>query len=314
MARWEEAYNAQLDVYKLYASPKGQQYAEAFAKSVFREMPYQDRPGSLFRNLGDRLATQAFNADPIYVDPDMMTVFEAAWKGFKPEPLAPTDLVTSHGFLLLPRSVRLTDVHGKETSYRAVMWEPVVTKQVHAKGEHIEHPGDEEPRQGIILTLLHDTNDMDDYTTPTDRKAGEFILSHTMPWQFGEDFHADIDEDDDAKLVVRPVQCLWRLMMQSLAVQSSAGVSRQARKRWEAAKLPVKTVTVVKLRRTYEDKDPGEPGAVAWTHRWLVRGFWRAQWYSSIQMHRQIWVSPYVKGSPDLPLVIKKVHAFEFVR
>ena len=48
----------------------------------------------------------------------------------------------------------------------------------------------------------------------------------------------------------------------------------------------------------------GEP--VNWTHRWLVDGFWRSQWFPSLGRHRQIWISPYVKGPEDLPLVIKK--------
>jgi hypothetical protein len=79
--------------------------------------------------------------------------------------------------------------------------------------------------------------------------------------------------------------------------------------------MPEKRVTVVRLRRTYEEK-PGEyePGSVDWTHRWIVGGHWRNQWYQSEQIHRQIWISPYVKGPDELPLVINKARVFEFVR
>lgn len=44
-------------------------------------------------NLGARLGTEIFNADPVYVEPDIMTVIKAAIPTFQPEPLQETDLV-----------------------------------------------------------------------------------------------------------------------------------------------------------------------------------------------------------------------------
>jgi hypothetical protein len=41
--------------------------------------------------------------------------------------------------------------------------------------------------------------------------------------------------------------------------------------------------------------------SATWSHRWLVRGHHRAQWYASSQSHKVIWVAPYVKGPADLP-------------
>jgi len=38
-----------------------------------------------------------------------------------------------------------------------------------------------------------------------------------------------------------------------------------------------------------------------WSHRWLVRGHHRAQWYPSSQSHKVIWIAPYVKGPGDMP-------------
>jgi aromatic ring-cleaving dioxygenase len=308
MARWAEALDAQLDAYKFYASPRGHDMAAGFARANIKDAPGLDRPGSPFRHLDERIEVALFNADPVYVDPDMMTVYEAAWPGFKPEPLMPTDLVTSAGFLLLPRPVTTHDVHDKLTSFRAIMWEPIQMRTANEAGLI-----DKEPRGGILLYLFHATEDLDDYSIAGDRGVAPFILSHVMPWEFGD---ADVTlSEHDERSIYRPIQCLWRLMMQTLAVHTPEKAGGPYGRRWEKAKMPEKKVTVVRLRRTYEDKDPGdEPGTVEWTHRWLVNGFWRQQWYPSIQQHRQIWVSPFVKGPSHLPLVIKGTHVFEFVR
>lgn len=318
MARWEEALDAQLDTYRAYNSPLGRQFAEAYAKNVRDELPVYDVPGSLFRGLDERFAVALFNADPVYMDSDMQTVFEAAWRDFKPEPLQPTDLCTASGFMLLPRPVFTTDVHGKRTSFRAVLWEPVEMR--HRVKNALTGEFDEtEPEGGVVLYLLHGTGtaaDEDDYDVPGMRGFSPFILSHTMPWRFGEtDLGQDLDEAKDGTSVYRPVQCLWRLMMQTLAVHTPEKAGGQFRKRWERADMPEKRVTVVRLRRTYEDKNhDGEVGTVDWKSRWIVGGHWRNQWYQSEQLHRQIWISPYVKGPEELPLRINKTRVFEFVR
>jgi hypothetical protein len=47
--------------------------------------------------------------------------------------------------------------------------------------------------------------------------------------------------------------------------------------------------------------DRHEPGRV-YTHRWLVRGHHRAQWYPSLKAHKVVWIAPYIKGPADAPL------------
>lgn len=47
------------------------------------------------------------------------------------------------------------------------------------------------------------------------------------------------------------------------------------------------------------------PGADSreWRHRWVVRGHWRNHWYPSLKDHRPVWISPYLKGPADAPLL-----------
>jgi hypothetical protein len=58
-----------------------------------------------------------------------------------------------------------------------------------------------------------------------------------------------------------------------------------------------------------------EPESEAnYSHRFIVSGHWRNQWYASGQVHRQIWISPYVKGPEDQPLVVRPRRVFSLVR
>jgi hypothetical protein len=72
----------------------------------------------------DQLAVQAYNADTIHVDDDMMTIWEGMLSEFEAEPLMPQDLIAPAGFLWLPRPYASKDAHGKVVTTRAVMWHP----------------------------------------------------------------------------------------------------------------------------------------------------------------------------------------------
>jgi hypothetical protein len=65
-------------------------------------------------------------AEPIYVDPDMMTLVEKASETFEPEPLYEQDLLTPFGFIALPRplfyEVRREDGSKALCSYRYIIW------------------------------------------------------------------------------------------------------------------------------------------------------------------------------------------------
>lgn len=38
-------------------------------------------------------------------------------------------------------------------------------------------------------------------------------------------------------------------------------------------------------------------------HRWIVRGHWRNQYYSTRGDHRPIWIAPHFAGPEDKPLL-----------
>lgn len=62
-------------------------------------------------------------------------------------------------------------------------------------------------------------------------------------------------------------------------------------------------VTVVELRRREVVSRPQSTGEKRnFSHRFVVHGFMRNQWYASSQTHAPKWIDAYVKGDPNLPL------------
>lgn len=85
--------------------------------------------------------------------------------------------------------------------------------------------------------------------------------------------------------------------------------SQKERKKAQRKGKPIPTVKVVDLARPRSGSTP-QGGTVDWSHRWIVNGFWRNQWFPKAGVHRPVWIAPYVKGPGDKPLVLKHtVHA-----
>jgi hypothetical protein len=216
-ARWSEALDAMLDLYLYNGSPRGTSYANGWAAS------YASKGGTLKRGLVDRLperiAAVSLTADPFYVDPDMMTVWEAAVPGFTAETLEPSDLLTPTGFVWLPRPFAWVDAHGRHTSIRAFAWHESEFRATDPRTNK------EYATRGVVLMSFHRIGDADDYDTGTgipdwidpapaedghDHQAkpsrwhdlavdgvmpyralglrvGDLNIDHIMPWEYGRD-------------------------------------------------------------------------------------------------------------------------------
>lgn len=393
-ARWEESLDALLDLYTFSGSPRGRAYIEGFAASINRKVeqsgsgPQWTGPGA-HMEMPDRVRAAAFMADPFWIEPEMMTLWQAAAEGFNPEPLHEQDVMTDVGFVYLPRPYEWTDIHGLATTFRAFMWARTnIIIESGAANDRLVAPG-------MQIMLFHQVGDRDGYDTGTGGvtndpalakygvpfidtgagissnnpdwegvgkpdgpgrwvvpysvtsfRPGDLILDHVMPWMFGADYRntgkvvipvGEADEDGvrttrqdpvafkaggkgsvhdvDPRNIMRPIQCLWRLMQQTIATQDPTRASKPFRRRWEKAGLDERKITVIRLRRPKTEPEPdAEPRSVDWQSRWVVRGFWRNQWFPSLSIHRQVWINPYIKGPADRPLVIRKMRVFDWSR
>lgn len=117
----------------------------------------------------------------------------------------------------------------------------------------------------------------------------------------------------------RILYSLWSLMAQQIGKPVSEVASRQYKRRWERQVTPppnygdVRVVTLRRLAPGDQGGDQDEEFGREWSHRWVVRGHWRQQWYPSEGVHRLIWIEPFIKGPEHRPLIVKD-RVFEVVR
>lgn len=328
-ASWHDAYDAQMALWRWYRTEQGRAYvADDYQRNVenleagTREM--------LLDLYGAELA-RLIDCDPIYVSAEMCELVDAARVGFEPEPLMETDIVTTRGFMLYEQPFLVPDRFEHPVTIHAASWTRMlaVDDPEHARlvqAAMMQLSGDpafdvrgfEELAiedgamvNGIALTLYATAPAV--YAVPV-----PVMPFHITPWYFGMTFDGnEVDENGEptgAAWWWKIVQTTFRLMQQRIAVRHLQRPDRSTRR--EAARLHFADeaqVVVVRLRREESEHEP--PGEVAsYSHRFIVNGHWRNQWYPSISAHRQIWISPYVKGDPGLPLIVKPRRVFQWNR
>lgn len=222
-----------------------------------------------------------------WVAPEMLPlVWRAAASmpgAFAPDVAPPTPPET-YGYVRLPHEV----AHGE------------VPEDVPYRGEY-------EGRVGLVWMVLRDRAWVaplypgDRLTAPVPGAAG-FRPVRAQPG------------DDQSNWVAL---ALWALFQQRVAVVRDARPDRGAVRRLVRLGIPLEAlpqIRVVTLRRpTSTDVEAADESPVAWSHRWLVDGHWRAQWYPSDTQHRLIWIAPHVKGPEHLPLVVRR-RVYRFTR
>lgn len=92
---------------------------------------------------------------------------------------------------------------------------------------------------------------------------------------------------------------------QEIVVAHKESPQRALRRRCERDGIVLPSCHVVTLRREVGEEIHGHDGGgvVEWSHRWVVRGHWRRQFYPSRGGHAPVWIHPHVKGPADKPFV-----------
>jgi hypothetical protein len=175
---------------------------------------------------------------------------------------------------------------------------------------------------GVIVFAYTDPNDeRDDLTRDlretfgaTDdhiRRLPGLYMGHWFPVAYGDDW--TVDRDRNRKAGAQPMSELlvafWRFIQEPWIDGRMMLPGRPATRRNRAAGRPEPNVRVVRLRRaearTRREREEGEePVETLWSHRWIVKGHWRNQWYPSMQQHRPRWIPRHIKGPEHLPLVV----------
>ncbi|MFI6432899.1 hypothetical protein [Rhodococcus oryzae] len=69
-------------------------------------------------------------------------------------------------------------------------------------------------------------------------------------------------------------------------------------------RLEDRQVTYLSYRPRTPSGEPKTAGTRHYSHRWMVRGHWKRQWYPSENRHHPIWIEQYVAGPDDAPIKV----------
>lgn len=328
MADWEVALEKQMATWAFLNSEAGWDFIKGYRESEIRSDPDN---AAVNAHLFDNLDKMLWQADPVYVTNDMMDLLEAALPSFEPEVFHEEDVFLHSGFVYLPRPVVIKDVRGLGVAHRAIGWMQAAREGDGVPATYVSTWAD----------LNVDTDDYIDHETPEiQRKLREhfgqaMVLNYASPMIYGmtpremlsDTFVAPLDQGttrlpprDPDRLeqatfdILSFLQCLWRLLGQRVAVGIQQRPPRAQRRRAEKVRYPDKYVTVITLRRPRRPaNEDGDHQPVDWSHRWFVEGHWRWQPYKDGTV-KQIWISPYIKGPEDKPLVIRGARVFKWAR
>lgn len=252
-----------------------------------------------------------------------------------------TIIPTQTGIVRFDGGIPWKDVRGKDMRLCWAVWGPILgrSRQVKVDGTW----QDTEPEEMTALWLFNDQFDAPDQ------------IAHEMFEKFGEDWSrrifgrwgymgvenmADrqklgpawrVPDDTKAEEVLaegdvpqaygnptRLMHAFFLLLGQTVSDVKDAELARPYRKRADRRGIPARVV-VVQLRHKDTRRSEGE-SLVEWSHRWVVRGFWRwqvcgpnhplAQELEPGKFRARIWIAPFVKGPSDKPLIVTdKVYA-----
>ena len=276
-------------------------------------------------------------AELFHVVPDMSTLVEAAAAGLEPldrfdHTLAPVPI----GLVRFDQGLQFIDVRGNLMRVNWLLWMPVNAgngQDVSAWPSTALYMWNDTETDPDVISLQVAAMGRDG--TARERRQAEQMRRAFGRWGFigAEIAHDEMrlgaarqlpDEEKQASIaaagdtptaqtnIIRAVHALWLLLGQTVARSREAEVDRPAAGRARAAGLPSR-VTVVELRRSAGAPSEGPAGSVEWSHRWLVRGFWRwnvcgqghplAQELEPGKWRARVWVNGFVKGPADKPLV-----------
>jgi hypothetical protein len=213
-------------------------------------------------------------------------------------------------------------VNDKTLAWRLLCWktvDPMVkwVNDIEGHGYTYDLTMEGEPEAGVRFMQMSWLWDDDDWSgqypelTQELRDAGEnWGIAHatSIPLQYisnEREMRGEGDRNASWMLFWRVMQ---KLMAERIVTSEHRVAGRPARRDAKRFEMPPPLLRVIELRRPRGENEGegGEREAGRYSHRWIVRGHWRNQWYPSQGRHKQKYIGEYVKGPDDLDLVVKQ--------
>lgn len=242
-----------------------------------------------YLSAADDLIDGVSTGDLLFLTSDFLTLSEAAAPEIPDFKLHPSDLPTMHALVVFERPVRMAMLEDRIDSVSAVTW---IT--------YAQQPDNDGPGDGVLIAIWVDPRDLPEYSP--DLVYPPLIPVHAARWYFGEHWKR-------AEHVIRwPafLGTIFRLFQEGYVRDERRPVDRAERRRRQRSGQPIpEGIRILDIRSSAPTGAPQGSSDVEWTHRWLVRGHWRDQWYPSQGRHAPRWIRAHVKGPADKPLVAR---------
>lgn len=140
---------------------------------------------------------------------------------------------------------------------------------------------------------------------------------YTATFTFGETFQRySGDIAIGVKIFVSSLLFLQQQLLESRVGLPGRALQRRLKRNGTSQNnAQVKVITLRRPHHTSSKYNEEEDRKhVEWSCQWLVKGFWRSQYYASDKSHRNIWIFPYIKGPDDKPFQPKKETIMAVVR
>lgn len=307
VSTWQQALDLHID-YASMASARRSQLDESFGREFYGRMrgstgtdvdlsPRQ--LGLVGAEMRKKFRSDDLLGCPTYfLTSDMGQIVLAFSQDAPPYPLDLTDAFAPSGFVVLADEWVLPS---SEVSIRAMGW----TTSGGTLGIHLFC----QPMVSLVPLMPAEWAEGAEYSQMRDPDTGEVC---EVPNEGAM---------DDLFLVRRFLSTLFALMRQELPAVESPIAPRALGKRASRQFGPdhkTKVITLRKRKRPWRPEDEEGGTDRVYTHRWLVSGFWRNQYYPSLggpchlpdgsqnpANHRPKRIGDYIKGPEHLPLIIK---------
>lgn len=283
-APWTKALDAQLDLIGRWQGSGALTPAEDLLE--YLELPV-DGAEAMARGMSGSLD----EATTYWTSGEMTRFLTYSQQDFPDQRLTTSMLPSQHGFVYFDESVKV-DVVGGEGDDRAVSFTAL----------HWVWAGDEQ--DGFLIITGYSTGAEVKQATKAAGVKGMDLGSALYPIAHASLGHNDAPVDTLQRLLM----AFWALIGQRVTDTTRMPIERHARRRAERrGKQNIEDgIRVIRLRRLAgETPSDHDDKLVMWSHRWVVGGHWRQQWYPSADEHRPIWIAPHVKGPESAPLVLK---------
>jgi len=303
---WHRALDVQMDTVKWLR----QEYGAIYSYNFFNNLVKGENDDGIF-TLIHHLQSTMYQADTIFVTSDMLHLLLQAAHDL-PEDVCwdKHALITRRGFVLFEEPIDGTDKNSRNVTIHALAWEYAPT-------------GD--GKEAIIIYYLTDPTDFNDefneqYVANCARDSvpvPPLVLAHWYPGIVGELLPQVTEQGSEIVIdMIKLFVAMQLLAQQKIGEPIRLRPDRASRKRFhhEHPDEPERLITLITLRRKSIKQDDEEPQKVEWSRRWIVRGFWRRQWFPKSKTHDYVYIHEHIKGPEDKPLIITERRVFNFRR